>query len=59
MCVLGLAIDGGQGNNQDVIHIIKQKGKVIALQNEILGTLIKYHAYVVIALKGIPDHCTS
>ncbi|XP_067930352.1 glutamine--fructose-6-phosphate aminotransferase [isomerizing] 2-like isoform X2 [Watersipora subatra] len=32
----GLAIDGGQGECQDNILIIKQKGKVAALQQEIL-----------------------
>ena len=40
---LGLAIDGGQGKNQDVIQIIKQKGKVAALQNLILGMFV--HCY--------------
>lgn len=35
----GLAIDGGHGEQHDSIHIIKQKGKVAALQKEILGRL--------------------
>lgn len=34
---IGLAIDGGDGNKQNCIQIIKQKGKVAALQKEILG----------------------
>ena len=41
---LGLAIDGGQGKNQDVIQIIKEKGKVAALQNLILGMFV--HCFV-------------
>ena len=39
---VGLAIDGGQGKNQDIIQIIKQKGKVAALQNLILGMFVHY-----------------
>lgn len=37
MPITGLAIDGGEGQNQDNVLIIKQKGKVAALQQEILG----------------------
>lgn len=42
-CNLGLAIDGGQGKDQSAITILKKKGKVAALQQEISGMALPYN----------------